>query len=503
MELLSYTTLEKNGYGGYLKKSAPEKVLQFGEGNFLRAFTDYFFDIANEKKDWNGKIVLVQPNSSNTEKADRINRQQGLYTLYLKGIEKGRVINEKRVISAVSRCLNAQRDFAEVIEVGKGKDLQFIVSNTTEAGIVYDPQAKFEQLPPPSFPAKLTRILYERYQAGQNGVVILSCELIDHNGKELQRCVEAHSRDWQLGEDFLRWLAEENLFCSTLVDRIVPGNPREPEQIAQMEEENQYRDLLTDIGETFGVWVIEGPSWLAEKLPFQNAGLNIQVVPDVMPLKKRKVRILNGAHTALSLGAYLSGKNTVGDCMENEILQAFLREMVYQEIIPVLPLERKDLTDFAQEMEDRFRNPFIAHELLSISLNSTAKWRARDLPSLLEYLQLKGTLPPCLVMGFAAYIAFYSSNIKEHTREGLLCQRENGDVYTVRDDGYVLDFYYTHRTDQPQSLVRAVLANQRMWGEDLTQVPGLEEKITADLNLIRSQGAEKAFASVLSAGKIG
>ena len=501
MELLNYATLEQIGYDGFLKKEAPEKVLQFGEGNFLRAFADYFFDIANEKNDWNGKIVLVQPNSPDAEKAERINRQQGLYTLYLKGIENGRTVNKKRIISAVSRCLNARRDFAEVIEAGKGKDLEFIISNTTEAGILYDPEAAFQDFPPASFPAKLTRILYERFRAGQKGVVILSCELIDHNGKELQKCVEAHSRDWNLGQEFLQWLTEENLFCSTLVDRIVPGNPKDRKQAEEMETENRYRDLLADIGEIFGVWVIEGPSWLAEKLPFQNTGLDIQVVPDVMPMKKRKVRILNGAHTALSLGAYLSGENTVGGCMKNATLQAFLQKMIYEEIIPVLPLDQQDLIRFAKETEDRFRNPFIEHELLSISLNSTAKWRARDLPSLLEYLQQRGRLPACLVMGFAAYMAFYSSQILERNQDGLLCRRENGDSYTVRDDGYVLDFYYDHREEEAAALTHAVLSNERMWGQNLTLIPGLEEKIAADLRLIRSEGAEKAFACCLDGGE--
>ena len=497
MEWINYTTLKELGYPGYLKQDGPEKILQFGEGNFLRAFADYFFDIANEKNDWNGKIVLVQPNSSNPEKADRINRQQGLYTLYLKGIERGQIINEKRIISVVSRCLNARRDFDEIIEIGKSEALEYIISNTTEAGIIYDPDADFQQFPPTSFPAKLTRVLYERFRAGQKGVIILSCELIDHNGKELQKCVEKHSHDWGLGQDFLQWLTEENLFCSTLVDRIVTGGPDSPQQTAEIEKENQYRDGFVDIGEIFGVWIIEGPAWLSEKLPFQNTNLNIQVVPDVMPLKKRKVRILNGAHTALSLGAYLAGENTVDGCMQNEILRTFLQKMIYKEIIPVLPLDQDDLIQFATEMEDRFRNPFIAHKLLSISLNSTAKWRARDLPTLIEYQAKYGLLPPCLTMGFAAYIAFYTNHIQQKTADGLLCLREKEEAYLVQDDPFVLDFYYNHRNDDPQVLVPAVLSNKAMWGQDLTRISGLEEQIIRDLIRIRRQGAEKAFASCI------
>ena len=495
MEKLNYQVLEKSGYQGYIKKSAPEKVLQFGEGNFLRAFVDYFFDCANEKTDWEGKGVLVQPIPQGL--TELINGQEGLYTLYLRGSEKGQKVDQKRVISFVSRCINPYEDFDAVIKAACSEELEYIVSNTTEAGIVYDPESKFEQCPPNSFPAKLTKILYERFKAGRKGVVILSCELIDNNGKELEKCVLQHIDDWKLGEDFKEWITAENIFCSTLVDRIVPGRIKDAKEEEKLEADNGYKDDLMDVGECFGVWIIEGPAELEERLPFKKAGLNVQVVPDVTPYKKRKVRILNGAHTGFVLGAYLSGQNIVRDCMHNETIKGFMNKMLYDEIIPTLPLDKEDLMDFASAVEDRFNNPFVDHELMSISLNSTSKWRARNLPSFEEYVKEKKALPVCLTMSLAAYIAFYSSDIQERTEDGLICRRPKGNTYKVQDDAWVLDFYYEHREDSAEELVHAVLTNEKMWGEDLSQIEGLEKKVTENLLNIRENGAEKAYASCL------
>ena len=229
METLNYEVLKKSGYNGYIKESAPEKVMQFGEGNFLRAFVDYFFDCANEKADWNGKVVLVQPIAQGLTKL--INDQEGFYTLYLRGSEKGEKVDLKRVISSVSRCINPYDDFDAVLELAKSDDLEYIVSNTTEAGIVHESESKFDQCPPISFPAKLTRVLYERYKAGKDGVVVLSCELIDNNGKELQKCVNEYIDDWGLEEGFKTWINEKNTFCSTLVARIDPGRVRDAEEV--------------------------------------------------------------------------------------------------------------------------------------------------------------------------------------------------------------------------------------------------------------------------------
>ncbi|MCI6598198.1 MAG: tagaturonate reductase [Ruthenibacterium lactatiformans] len=498
MEQLCYETLEKAGYTGYLLKNAPERVLQFGEGNFLRAFADYWFDMANEKAGWNGKCVLVQPITQGLTQL--INRQEGLYTLYLRGRQNGEKVDAKRVISSVSRCLNPyeKQDYDAMMDVAAGEALEYIVSNTTEAGIVYDPSCRLEDCPPASFPAKLTQVLLHRWRAGRPGVVVLSCELIDNNGKELLRCVNQYIKQWGLEEGFARWVNGDCTFCSTLVDRIVPGRIRDAAEAARLEDENGYRDALIDVGEVFGVWNIEGPEWLAEKLPFRAAGLNCPVVPDVTPYKKRKVRILNGAHTGFVLGAYLAGYDIVRDCMQDDVILGFMNRMLHEEVIPTLPLDRQDLEAFAAAVQDRFNNPFINHELMSITLNSTSKWRARNMPSLLEYAQTAGKLPSCLAMSFAAYIAFYSSDIQALTEQGLVCRRPKGNEYTVSDDRWVLEFYYSRRGVSDETLVHDVMTNEKMWGQDLTLVPGFEQAAAENLRRIRTEGARAAFAACLA-----
>ena len=496
MAQLNYDVLKSSGYKGYVLENAPERVMQFGEGNFLRAFVDYFFDIANEKAGWNGKAVLVQPIAPGL--AELINKQEGLYTLYLRGSEKGEKVDAKRVISSVSRCLNPYAgDWDKVLELARSEDLDIIVSNTTEAGIVHDNESAFDQVPPVSFPAKLTRVLYERWKAGRKGIVMLSCELIDNNGKELLRCVNQYIDDWKLPEDFRRWVNEENVFCSTLVDRIVPGRIRDPKEVAALDAANGYEDPLTDVGEVFGVWIIEGPQELEDRLPFKKAGVPVHVVPDVTPYKKRKVRILNGAHTGFVLGAYLAGFDIVRDCMNDDVIRGFMNKMLYDEVIPTLPLDKKDVTEFAEAVQDRFNNPFVNHELMSISLNSTSKWRARNMPSFLTYVEEQGKLPACLTMSLAAYIAFYSNDIQELNEKGLVCRRPKGNEYTVSDDRWALEFYYDHKDDTPEALVHAVLTNEQMWGQDLTKIEGLEAATVENLKKIRTEGAKAAFAACL------
>ena len=496
MENLNYAVLKKSGYTGYILENAPEKILQFGEGNFLRAFVDYWFDMANEKVGWNGKAVLVQPIAPGLAK--QINEQQGLYTLYLRGRENGEKVDRKRVISSVSRCLNPyeKADYDAMMEVAVSDDLEYIVSNTTEAGIVYDPTCRKDDCPPSSFPAKLTQVLYKRWQAGKKPLVILSCELIDNNGKELEKCVGQYIEQWGLEADFKAWCGECT-FCSTLVDRIVPGRIKDAAEAAKMDEENGYHDELIDVGEVFGVWNIEGPSWLEDKLPFKKAGLNCIVVPDVTPYKKRKVRILNGAHTGFVLGAYLAGFDIVRDCMHNEHIKGFMNKMLHEEVIPTLPLDKDDLENFAAAVEDRFNNPFVDHELMSISLNSTSKWKARNMPSFLEYIEKEGKLPVCLTMSLAAYIAFYSTDVQELTDKGLVCKRAKGNTYICSDDRWALEFYWAHRDDSDADLVHAVLTNEQMWDQDLTKIDGVEAAVRADLEKIRTEGAEAAFASCL------
>lgn len=495
MAQLNYEVLKQSGYPGYILKDAPEKVMQFGEGNFLRAFVDDFIDIANEKAGYNGKVVLIQPIGQGL--TDLVNAQEGLYTLYLRGSEKGRKVDDKRVISSVSRCLNPYRDWDDVLALAKSPDLELVVSNTTEAGIVHENESKFDQVPPISFPAKLTRVLYERYTAGLPGLTILSCELIDNNGKELLKCVNQYIDDWGLDAGFRAWINEKNLFCSTLVDRIVPGRIRDPEEVKALAAANGYDDPLTDVGEVFGFWAIEGPAELEDRLPFKKAGVPVSVVPDVTPYKKRKVRILNGAHTGFVLGAYLAGFDIVRDCMHDDTVLGFMNKMLYEEVIPTLPLDKDDLMNFASAVQDRFNNPFVNHELMSISLNSTSKWRARNMPSLLDYIQINGKLPACLTMSLAAYIAFYSNDIQALTDSGLVCRRAKGNEYTVSDDRWALEFYWAHKDDCVEDLVHAVLTNTDMWGQDLTAISGFETAVAQDLALIRKEGALAAYRSCL------
>ncbi len=497
MQTLNYEALAASGYKGYVLKDAPEKVMQFGEGNFLRAFVDYWFDVSNEKAGWNGKCVLVQPIAQGLTKL--INAQEGLYTLYLRGRQNGEKVDAKRVISSVSRAINPyeKEGYDAMMALAVSDDLEYIVSNTTEAGIVYDPACQPTDCPPSSFPAKLTQVLYARWKAGKAGVVMLSCELIDNNGKELLKCVDQYIDQWGLEAGFKAWVDGECTFCSTLVDRIVPGRIRDAAEVARLEAENGYHDELIDVGEVFGVWNIEGPDWLADKLPFKAAGLNCPVVPDVTPYKKRKVRILNGAHTGFVLGAYLAGFDIVRDCMQDETVLGFMNKMLYDEIVPILPLDKEDCKQFAAAVQDRFNNPFVNHELMSISLNSTSKWRARNMPSFLEYVEANGALPPCLTMSFAAYIAFYSNDIQALTEKGLVCKRPKGNEYTVSDDAWALQFYFDHKDDSPEALVHAVMTNEQMWGQDLTAVPGFEAATVQNLKLIREQGAKAAYQSVL------
>lgn len=499
MNKLSYKTLKDMGYEGYLLENAPEKVLQFGEGNFLRAFVDYFFDVANEKCGFNGKIVLCQPIEPGL--ADMINEQEGLYTLYLRGFENGAKVNDKRIISAVSRCINPYHDFGALLECAKNPDLRYIVSNTTEAGIVFDDSCHFDDAPASSFPAKLTRFLFERYtQMGSmkgKGFVILSCELIDNNGQELKKCVHQYITLWGLSDEFAKWVDEENLFCSTLVDRIVTGYPRS--EAAELNAENGYEDNLLDTGEVFGFWVIEGPEWLEKELPLAQAGLPVLVARDHTPYKKRKVRILNGAHTSMVLAAYLAGQDIVRNCMQDEVIKGFMDTTVYDEIIPTLTLPKEELESFAHAVGERFNNPFIDHALLSISLNSTAKWKARCLPSLKAYIEKFGKLPANLTLSLAALIRFYSCDVQELTQDALMCRRPAGDIYPVKDDRAVLEFYYAHKDDSAEALTHAVLSNADFWGEDLTAIDGFEKAVTEALEGMEKNGAYEMMKAACKA----
>lgn len=491
MNKLSYKTLEEVGYEGYILKDAPEKVLQFGEGNFLRAFVDSFIDEMNEKAGFNGKVVVTQPISQGL--APMMNEQEGLYTLFLRGSENGQKVNKKRVISAISRCLNPYEDYEKLMECADNPDLRFIVSNTTEAGITYDPACQLTDTPASSFPGKLTAFLYRRYQNKLPGFIILSCELIDHNGDELRKCVHQYIDQWELDNDFRLWVDNDNIFCSTLVDRIVPGYPRtEAEEICN---ELGYQDNLIDTGEIFGFWVIEGPQSIKDEFPIDKAELPIIVVDDVTPYKQRKVRILNGAHTSFIMAAYLAGQDIVRDCMKDDVIKGFMNKTIYDEVIPTLDLPKDNLMQFASDVTERFANPFVDHQLLSISLNSTSKWKARCMPSLLEYAKRNDNkLAQCMTFSFAAYINFYHNGTEKG--EDCLFAKRGDDTYKIMDDQWILDFYYEHKDDDDAAIAKAVINNFKMWGEELSRLPGFEEEVIKDLALIREKGMYAALAEI-------
>ena len=508
MEKLSYKTLESQGYDGYLLKDAPERVLQFGEGNFLRAFVDYFIDLMNEKAGFNSKVVLCQPIAPGL--ADMINDQEGLYTLFLRGQENGEKVNRKRVISCVSRCISPYADFDEYLACASNPDLRFIVSNTTEAGIAYDPECRADDRPAASFPGKLTQFLYERFCRKLPGFIILSCELIDRNGDELLKCVNKYIDQWGLSDEFRKWVSEENIFCSTLVDRIVPGYPRA--EAASICEELGYQDNIIDTAEVFGTWVIEGPQAIKDEFPVEKAGLPILVVDNVDPYKKRKVRILNGAHTSMIMAAYLSGQDIVRDCMKDEVIRGFMNKALYDEIIPVLTgLEEKDKLDFAAAVTDRFANPFIDHELLSISLNSASKWKARVMPTVLEYYGQKKELPKVLTFSFAAFLCFYHAG-KELKDGALIAGREfakgttspavlagaspSGNEFMIKDDAWVLEDFLALKDADDDTLADSIIGNEKMWEDSLKDLPGFADAVKADLKLIREKGMYEAMKEI-------
>ena len=468
-----------------------ETVIQFGEGGFLRGFVDYFFQKLKDQNLFDGSVVIVQPIEKGM--CEMLEKQNCEYNLFLRGIDNGQVVNEHTHIDVISRCVNPYTDNAAYMALAENPDFRFIVSNTTEAGIQFVADNKFEDAPAKSFPGKLTQLLYKRFQLGLKGFIILSCELIDHNGEELEKCCEQYADLWNLGDEFKAWLKKENDFCSTLVDRIVTGFPRD--EHAALCERIGEQDNMMDTAEIFHLWVIQGHH--EDELPLQKAGFNVIWTDNVDPYKKRKVRILNGAHTGFVLGAYLAGENIVRDCMNDETIKGFMNKMLYDEVIPTLPLDKNDLLNFAAAVSDRFNNPFVNHELMSISLNSTSKWKARNMPSFLEYIKEKGALPECLTMSLAAYIAFYSNDIQSLTDAGLVCKRPAGNEYTVSDDRWVLEFYNDHKDASAEELVHAVLTNEKMWDQDLTQIEGLEAKVAADLKLIREKGAKAAYASCL------
>lgn len=483
--------IEKNTAGW------PETVLQFGAGNFLRAFVDWMIHEANQQGCYHGTVVISQAIAQGA--GGRINEQNGLYTLVLRGIENGQAVEKSEVISSVSRCINPYEDYDALLALARSDALKVVVSNTTEAGISYHAGDRPDDTPPHSFPAKVCAFLYERFRtfngAADKGLLFLPVELIDNNGAELKRIVLQYAAEWELGQAFIRWVEECNHFCSTLVDRIVPGYPRD--QIDYFCEKLGYEDNCLVTAEPFDLWVIEGKKGWAELLPVDKTCANVLWVDDVTPYKKRKVRILNGAHTCSILVAYLAGHDTVLEMMSDKVFERYLDQALYHEIIPTLDLPKDELLTFAAQVKDRFRNPYIKHRLLDISLNSCSKWCARVMPSLLGYVESTGKLPTVLTFSLAAFLRFYRGESVDGTYMGT---RADGTTYPICDSEEVLAFFrrvWSECTDSVQA-VQMVLSNTALWnGRDLTEVAGLVDAVAGYLDALVEKPVREVVAALL------
>lgn len=480
MMQLSAKTFERNQY--------TERVLQFGEGNFLRAFADWMIHKMNKEANFDSSVVVVQPIENGL--IDKLNEQDGLYTLYLQGIKDGEAISEYEVIQSISRGINPYSDFNNYLETSKNPDMRFVISNTTEAGIYFEETDEFYAKPQKSYPGKLTRWLYERYEAFEGakdkGMIIIPCELIDRNGDKLKDIITRMADQWGLDEGFKNWINEANVFCNTLVDRIVPGYPRD--RMETITKELGYEDQLVVEGEQFHLWVIEAPAWVEEEFPARQLGFNVLFVDDMTPYRTRKVRILNGAHTSMVPVSYLYGLRTVRETVEDDVMGQFVREAVFNEIIPTLSLSKDELESFAADVIDRFRNPYIKHYLISIALNSNSKYCTRVLPSVLKYKELNGELPNKLTFALAALIRLYKGEY-------------NGEAISLKDDPKLINLYqelWKKEQVDYEAIVSKVLQLEDLWGQNLSKVEGMTEKVSGYLELIDQRGMEAGLKEVLA-----
>lgn len=459
----------------------PIKVVQFGEGNFLRAFVDYAFQVLNKKVDFNAGVAVVQPLEGGL--VNMLNDQDGLYTLFLNGIKKGEKIQEIEVIENIVKGINPYTEFNQFLALAKEEELEFVISNTTEAGIEFIDSDTMDMTPPKAFPARLAVLLYERFRHfnGDNskGLTIIPCELINHNADTLKAILLQYSDLWNLGDDFKNWMENACTFHNTLVDRIVPGYPRN--EIEEYNSKIDYEDNLIVTAEPFFLWVIEGDDKLKAKLPFNKTNLDVKIVSDMQPYRTRKVRILNGAHTALVPFSILYGNETVKESVDNEFIGDFVNKVIFDEINPTLDMDKSELNQFAEEVLDRFRNPFIKHQLSDIALNSISKFKVRVLPSLLKYVELNQKLPVCLTFSLACTIRFYQGEW-------------NGKTLPIKDNQEIVDtFKEAWSSNNTEKVTKEILANTEFWDQDLNEVKGLAEAVILALNEIEANGIEKGF----------
>jgi len=458
-----------------------ERILQFGEGNFLRAFANWMIHEMNKKANFDAGVVVVQPIDQGLIKM--LNDQDCLYTLYLNGIKNGEVISEHEVIDCIQGGINPYENYADYLANAENPDLRFVISNTTEAGISYNAKDKLEDAPQKSFPGKLTALLYKRFQtfkgASDKGLIVIPCELIDRNGDNLKRIILQYATDWNLGSAFVEWINEDNIFCNTLVDRIVPGYPKD--KMDAITEELGYKDNLVVEGEQFHLWVIEGPESVKEEFPSEACGLNVVFTDNMEPYRTRKVRILNGAHTTLVPVGYLYGIDSVRESLEDEVVGEFLKDALFNNICPTLDLPEEELSQFSANVLDRFRNPYLQHELMSISLNSISKYKTRVLPSVLEFIKRKNELPSNLLFSLASLIAFYKGD-------------RDGTAIALKDDQIVLDFFNNvWKNNNFVEVTEQVLSNTSFWGTDLTQFDGFQEEVTTYLEDILNNGMKETL----------
>ena len=479
MQPLNRQTAQANQY--------PTKIIQFGEGNFLRAFVDWIVWNTNQKTDFNAGVVVVQPIDRGM--VDMLNAQDGLYHVNLQGIDKGEAVDSIQMIDVINGGLNPYTQNAEFMALAEDPNIRFVISNTTEAGIAFDPTCKLDDKPASSYPGKLTQLLYHRFEHFKGdmskGFIILPCELIFLNGKELKKCIYQYIELWQLGEEFKAWFEQAcGVYC-TLVDRIVPGYPKDT--IDQIHERIGYSDNLVVKGEIFHLWVIEAPESVAAEFPADKAGLNVLFVPSEAPYHERKVTLLNGPHTVLSPVGYLSGLDTVKQCVEDEEVGQFVKKVMYGELLETLNLPKPELEAFADSVVERFVNPYVKHFVTSIMLNSFPKYKTRDLPGVKTYLERKGELPKGLVLGLAAIITYYKGG-------------KRGDVEIVpNDDAAIVELLKNlWAAGDVAKVAEGVLAADFIWGENLNQVPGLTALVTEYLELVQNEGMRAAVRKVIA-----
>ena len=469
------------------KSVMPEKVIQFGEGNFLRAFVDWIIWNMNQKTDFNGSVVVVQPIEKGM--VDWLNGQDCLYHVNLQGRENGKPVNTLERIDVISRALNPYSQNAAFMALAEQPEIRFVISNTTEAGIAFDPECKLDDKPASSYPGKLVQLLYHRYQyfngAKDKGLIIFPCELIFLNGHKLKECIYQYIDLWKLPEGFKTWFTECCGVYATLVDRIVPGFPRK--DIAEIQQKVSYADNLVVQAENFHLWVIEAPKEIEEEFPAPKAGLHVLFVPSEAPYHERKVTLLNGPHTVLSPVAFLSGVNIVRDACQHEVIGKYIHKVQFEELMETLNLPKDELEKFANDVLERFDNPFVDHQVTSIMLNSFPKYQTRDLPGVKVYLDRKGKLPEGLVFGLAAIITYYKGG-----------KRADGVDIVPNDDPKIMELLRElWATGDTQKVTDGVLSAEFIWGEDLNNIAGMNALVKKYLDLIQEIGMLEAVKTIL------